>query len=65
MDYIFFCRITFFLVSFASYFIENEKIINSKEIIIEDLRKKLLIIEKYQKSKRIKFIKFFNQSFQN
>jgi hypothetical protein len=65
MDYIFFCRITFFLVSFTSYFIENEKIINSKEIIIEDLRKKLLIIEKYQKSKRIKFIKFFNQSFQN
>ena len=65
MDYIFFCRITFFLVSCTSYFIENEKIINSKEIIIEDLRKKLLIIEKYQKSKRIKFIKFFNQSFQN
>jgi hypothetical protein len=60
MDYIFFCRITFFLFSFTSYFIENEKIINSKEIIIEDLRKKLLIIEKYQKSKRIRFIKFFN-----
>jgi hypothetical protein len=58
-----FCRTTSISASSTSESSESKRFINSEEITIEDFTKKILMIEKFQKFQKHKFIKIPNLIF--